>query len=165
MDRLNRLSGRICIATEWFCAICLAAILVILFWEVVSRYVLGESAQWRNELPKFIFVGVSLLMATPAWRTDGHIKLGFIINHLPRQSRNILVVLFQIICLILVTMWLYFGLELEIFHLHSPLETEGMMLQWEYIFWIIPLSMLLLLFSGIVRLIDSVASLRKGTQQ
>jgi len=75
-------------------------------WQVVSRYFLGISTSFTDELARFLFIWVSLLGAAYVFGKRGHIAITGLIEFLPGGARRItdtaialLVVLFSAVIL------------------------------------------------------------------
>jgi TRAP-type C4-dicarboxylate transport system permease small subunit len=75
-------------------------------WQVVSRYFLGISTSFTDELARFLFIWVSLLGAAYVFGKRGHIAITGLIEFLPASPRRItdtvialLVVLFSAVIL------------------------------------------------------------------
>jgi TRAP-type C4-dicarboxylate transport system permease small subunit len=58
-------------------------------WQVVSRYFLGISTSFTDELARFLFIWVSLLGAAYVFGKRGHIAITGLIEFLPAGVRRI----------------------------------------------------------------------------
>ena len=58
-------------------------------WQVVSRYFLGISTSFTDELARFLFIWVSLLGAAYVFGKRGHIAINGLIEFLPAGARRI----------------------------------------------------------------------------
>jgi TRAP-type C4-dicarboxylate transport system permease small subunit len=58
-------------------------------WQVVSRYFLGISTSFTDELARFLFIWVSLLGAAYVFGKRGHIAITGLIEFLPAGARRI----------------------------------------------------------------------------
>jgi TRAP-type C4-dicarboxylate transport system permease small subunit len=67
-----------------------AAITVIVFLQVVYRYVLTEPLHWSEELARYLFVWLSILGATLGLQKRGHFGLDFFYRILPNKGRRFL---------------------------------------------------------------------------
>lgn len=74
-------------------AACSGAMIIILFFQVVSRYVLHNSFSWSEELAIILFVLSTYFGATAAIRTKQHLKLEVILSKLSKKNRLILEVI------------------------------------------------------------------------
>ena len=67
-----------------------AVMTLIVFLQVVYRYVLVQPLHWSEELARYLFVWVSILGATLALQKRGHFGLDFFYRMLPGQQRRFL---------------------------------------------------------------------------
>ncbi len=81
LDRLNQVLGLVC------CFPILAMVFMISF-EVVSRYVFNSPTSWVTEYSLYIFVGTSFLAAAYAQSRDSHIRVEIVLNNLQRRPRH-----------------------------------------------------------------------------
>lgn len=67
-----------------------AVMTLIVFLQVVYRYVLVQPLHWSEELARYLFVWVSILGATLGLQKRGHFGLDFFYRMLPDQKRRFL---------------------------------------------------------------------------
>jgi TRAP-type C4-dicarboxylate transport system permease small subunit len=81
-----------------------AVMTLIVFLQVVYRYVLIQPLHWSEELARYLFVWVSILGATLGLEKRGHFGLDFFYRMLPDHKRRFLQFLIHLFvgCVILV---------------------------------------------------------------
>jgi len=81
-----------------------AAMTLIVFLQVVYRYILIQPLYWSEELARYLFVWVSILGAALGLQKRGHFGLDFFYRMLPDQKRRFLQFLIHLLvgCVILV---------------------------------------------------------------
>ena len=67
-----------------------AVMTVVVFLQVVYRYVLTQPLHWSEELARYLFVWLSLLGATLGLQKRGHFGLDFFYRMLPQKRRRFL---------------------------------------------------------------------------
>jgi TRAP-type C4-dicarboxylate transport system permease small subunit len=85
--------------------IALVAIMtVVVFLQVVYRYVLTQPLYWSEELARYFFVWLSILGATLGLQKRGHFGLDFFYRMLPDKGRRFLQFLIYLLmgCVVLV---------------------------------------------------------------
>ena len=97
ITRLDAFGGRLNWVVERFCALLMAALVVVIWFEVFQRYALRLGFTWGEELSRYIMIWAAL-MAVPvgAYRRE-HIGLEFISNALPAAQRRYLRLVLDII--------------------------------------------------------------------
>ena len=61
---------------------------VVVFLQVLYRYVFAQPLQWSEELARYLFVWLSILGATLALQKKGHFGLDFFYKILPNPLRR-----------------------------------------------------------------------------
>lgn len=75
---------------EVFCAILFAAMAVITFFNIISRYLLKYSFAFTEELVVSFFVWLTLLGASIAFRDQSHLGFSFLTDRLPKKFQKAL---------------------------------------------------------------------------
>ena len=89
-----------------------AVMTLIVFLQVVYRYVLIQPLYWSEELARYLFVWVSILGATLALQKRGHFGLDFFYRMLPGQQRRFLQFLIHLFVGIVIFVILIQGVRL-----------------------------------------------------
>ena len=129
--------------TEYLLEILLILLVIIVFFQVLNRFILHIPAAWTEEIGRFIFVWTSATGIALALRKKAHIGLDIIVDTFPKALRKIIQLISQIIMLAFYLITLYWGL---IWSYYGLLESTNS-LQWMPMFYIyvaIPFSALLL---------------------
>ena len=74
----------------------LSAMFLILLAQVIMRYVFSRPLTWSEEAARFIFVYVSFIGISYAYRQKGHIRMEVVVNLFPQAVRRGLKVLINL---------------------------------------------------------------------
>ena len=74
----------------------LSAMFLILLAQVIMRYVFSRPLTWSEEAARFIFVFVSFIGISYAYRQKGHIRMEVVVNLFPQAVRRGLEVLINL---------------------------------------------------------------------
>lgn len=74
----------------------LSAMFLILLAQVIMRYVFFRPLTWSEEAARFIFVYVSFIGISYAYRQKGHIRMEVVVNLFPQAVRRGLEVLINL---------------------------------------------------------------------
>ena len=74
----------------------LSAMFLILLAQVIMRYVFSRPLTWSEEAARFIFVYVSFIGISYAYRQKGHIRMEVVVNLFPHAVRRGLEVLINL---------------------------------------------------------------------
>lgn len=86
IEQLNNAIGRLV-------AVSLLAMVVLVVWEVMLRYVFNAPTTWGNELITFIFAGYIMLGGGYTLLHRDHVSMDILYSHLSRRKQAILDVL------------------------------------------------------------------------
>ena len=65
-----------------------AVMTVVVFLQVLYRYVFAQPLQWSEELARYLFVWLSIIGAALALQKKGHFGLDFLYKRLPNRFRR-----------------------------------------------------------------------------
>lgn len=71
-------------------AVCLGGMTVIIFAQVVFRYILKSPLSWSEELSRYLFVWVSFIGSVVAARRGQHIGVELLVNRFPTQIQKVI---------------------------------------------------------------------------
>ena len=97
-------------AEEVLCALIFAVMGIVMFVNVISRYLLKYSLAFTEELVVSLFVWLTLLGAAVAFREGSHLGFSFITDRLPQKVQKILVWLSGFLGALLFLSLIYFAI-------------------------------------------------------
>jgi TRAP-type C4-dicarboxylate transport system permease small subunit len=92
---LNRILNSYCRLLDAVTAFCLAVMVVLVFGNVVLRYVFNSGLMVSEEMSRWFFVWMIFLGAIAALNQNGHLGTDFLIARLPLLGKRICAVLAQ----------------------------------------------------------------------
>ena len=66
----------------------LMVVLVVLTWQVFSRYALGDPSTWSEEISRYLFVWVIFLSGSYAVQENAHIRIDSVVKLWPGKSQK-----------------------------------------------------------------------------
>jgi len=96
---------------EWACGLLMAAITVVVFLQVITRYVLAYPFDWPEELARILFVWVALLGAVLALRRGGHFSIALVTSLLPARVERGVAVFLRLLLLGFLGLVTYLGAD------------------------------------------------------
>jgi TRAP-type C4-dicarboxylate transport system permease small subunit len=88
--RLNALGSGLNWVVERFCALLMAALVVVIWFEVFQRYALRLGFTWGEELSRYIMIWAALMAVPVGAHRREHIGLEFVMHALPLPQRRYL---------------------------------------------------------------------------
>jgi TRAP-type C4-dicarboxylate transport system permease small subunit len=105
---MTRWINLICKTFEVLISLFLAAMVVLVFGNVVLRYGFGSSISMSDEVSRWLFVWVTFLGAVVALQKHEHLGVDMVVDRLPDLGKKICLVLGHVVMLA-VTWWLFDG--------------------------------------------------------
>lgn len=104
---MNRLLNAYCRALEAACALLMAAMVALVFGNVVLRYFFSTSWLISEEMSRWMFVWMVFIGAVVVMRERGHMGTDMVIVRLPARAQRVCLVAVQLIMLYIT--WLMFS--------------------------------------------------------
>lgn len=109
MQRISKFLNRICEVTL---IIVLAAMAVVVFLQVLFRYVLHLPLFWTEEFARYCLVWASLLGAAVALKRGEHIAVTFFLENCPKGVTRALTMVAQISVALILAVMVWGGVKL-----------------------------------------------------
>jgi len=139
-----------------------AYILIIIFVEVIFRYVLKASVAWAEETAVYAFIWLSYLSMSRLARTRGHLAFTLVRDAMPRLG--------QLVCLLIADVCLIVLSTVVILYMWQPLydsvDFNQTMRGTDLPIWLataaVPIGWIFLLVRTVQRAIDAVQKFGRG---
>lgn len=93
-------------------AICFFCMVILVFTQVICRYVFNDALSWSEELASYFFHWATFLGASVAFYEKTHISVGYFVNHVPSlRARALLLCVADLCCLWFLSMYIVKGFE------------------------------------------------------
>ena len=138
MSVFNRVSNLLNTLTGYTAAVLLAAMTLLVFLQVLFRYVLNHPLDWSEELASFAFVWMALLGASIGLKRKEHPRLDLIANLFPAKVQRIVVGLYNVAILFMLLVLFVYGWKLTA-AMTSQL-TAALQYSVSYVYAVLPIS-------------------------
>lgn len=134
----------------WLCAILLFAMTLLIFGQIIARYVFKNSLTWSEEIGRYCYVWISLIGMATAIPMGAHVSLDFLITKLPKSKQKIVALCANILMSFFSIVFTYSGIIL----IKSSINqiSSGINISMSYIYIAFPISGLMMLFFSIKKL-------------
>lgn len=89
----------------------LVAMLIIVFWQVVLRFVFNSANSWSEELARYLHVMLVYISCGYATRMREHIKIDAFMNIYPKRLRPLICRLGELVFLAFCAVIIYYGIK------------------------------------------------------
>ncbi len=79
---LKKIKTAIALAIDTAAALIMAALVLIVLWQVMSRYLMRTPSPWTEELAGFLMIWAAMVGATAALRRKAHLGIDVFTTHL-----------------------------------------------------------------------------------
>ncbi|MEW6185922.1 MAG: TRAP transporter small permease [Thermodesulfobacteriota bacterium] len=90
----------------------LALLTLVVFLQVLFRYVLTQPLSWSEEMARYLFVWLSILGAALGVQKKGHFGLDFFQRMLPEKMKGVLGLIMHLLMIMVTMVILYQGVRL-----------------------------------------------------
>lgn len=138
MNVWKRTVGVLNRTTEFTTMFMLAAIVVLVLLQIISRALIGSSFFWTEELSRFLLIWVTFLGAGVAFQYGAHICVESLFNRLPMHLKKYAQIGIALLCIAFFLVLIVKGYELceRTMNQMSP----AMQVPMGYVYFIIPIS-------------------------
>jgi TRAP-type transport system small permease protein len=88
---VSQIDNVIGVVEAWALAALMAAITIVVFLQVVFRFVFNDPLVWTDESSRHLLIWISLIGAAAAFRLGGHYGMSILIDRLPLHQRRLAV--------------------------------------------------------------------------
>lgn len=141
MEKLDR---ALCAALRWSCAGLMLAMTLLIFSQVVARYVFHQSLTWSEEIGRYIFVWMSFLGLALAVKAKAHVALDVLLKSLRGGAKKAVALVNGVCVAALAAALTYSGLRLLEFG--GRQRSAALELPMDAVYAVIPVSGALLLY-------------------
>jgi TRAP-type C4-dicarboxylate transport system permease small subunit len=149
-----------------FSVVAMSVMLVIIFAQVVTRYLFGYTPEWSEELARFLFVWVVFLGSALIMGESGHLAVQFLPNRFKGTAfGTVLDIIINLCGYIFIILLLTQGWKMTSIMTFQRAPGLDIPMSWVYV--IIPVScmlMLLYLLKETLRIIKTIAGAKTGQE-
>jgi len=108
MGKLNELLGK---AEEWFCSLGFITATVLMFTNVVLRYVFKAGLPWSEELIRYLIIWATFIGIGLNARKNAHVSIDFFAAFLSKKGQRNLIIFADIVSVVFCLLMLSFSME------------------------------------------------------
>ncbi|UFJ40779.1 TRAP transporter small permease [Brevibacillus humidisoli] len=113
-------------------ALSLAFMAVLVFGNVVLRYLFNSGITWSEEMSRFLFVWLVFLGAIGALKDNMHLGMDIVVNLLPRKGKKLVFVISNILVLYVLWLFLEGSWKMTLLNMDSKSPATGLPLAFMY---------------------------------
>lgn len=152
MVRIDRISEQLDHAVKYVAAFLIAAMSVLVFLQVLFRYVLDAPLDWSEESSSFAFVWMALLGASIGLKHEEHPSLDIFFRLFPSGIQKLTRMLINLSIIFMLVILFIFGLKLTISMKLQSTAALGYSVAFVYV--VLPISAVIMLIHVIIQTVE-----------
>lgn len=112
LERTSEVTNR---AAEYVMIVLMIGISLLIFTQVVMRYVFNYSLFWSEELARYILIWITFIGASVGFKRTAHMGIDFVYMRLSRSSRRVVSIVIYLVILLFAFVMSVYGFNLSIF--------------------------------------------------
>ena len=142
MHLLNRVSRQLNQAMKFLSGFLIAAMTILVFLQVIFRYLLDAPIDWSEEMASFAFVWMALLGASVGLKDDEHPRLDIFYQVFPDWAKNFCNLTISLAILFMLVVLFIFGIKLTL--AMQMQRTAALGYSISYVYAVLPLSAIIM---------------------
>jgi len=133
-------------------------IALVVFLQVVFRYVLRQPLFWSEELPRYLLIWMSFLAAALAQKTEAHINITLCLTWLPRRTQRWIHLAANLVILAFLGTLVYSGALVVNITAHH--RSTALQLPMGLVYAALPVGALLMMLYLVLQILQELQALR-----
>jgi len=143
---------------EWMLTVLSILIFVVVFLQVLFRYLLRQPLFWSEELPRYLLIWMCFLAAAVAQKHDAHINITLCLTPLSTRARQVLKILTDAIILAFLWIITYSGGLVTSITAHH--RSTALQLPMGFVYAALPVGAILMSLYLVLQIADGVRRLK-----
>jgi len=128
---------------------------VVVFTQVVTRYVFNDPFSWSEEMARYIQVWMILLASSICIRKNSHLSVDYTIHSLPFKYKKILKIVVNLLIMFFLFIMIFYGWKIVIV-LFGHQTSAAMRIPMYLIYLALPICGLLMLLENLISLLKLI---------
>jgi len=130
----------------------LAIMTLVIFWQVIARFLLGGAFAWGEELSRFLMIFMVIVGAAVALRTNSLISVDILLERATGKFKKTLIVVIHIATIVFCIVVIYYGTLLA--QNFSIQKAPSLQVSMSYIYMFLPLGATLMILNSIACILE-----------
>ena len=152
MEILRQFNGVLLKLAGWMAMAALAAIAILIPYEVFGRYVIGRMSTWTNEFCQYAVVWATMMGGTVGLKRGMHVGITSLTDSLPPGPCRWVQGIGYVCMMIFLSLMTYYGFDQTIMNIKQTSSTVGISMSIPYA--ALPIGFLIMLSVTVEQLVD-----------
>lgn len=129
---MNKISKSLENTLNIIMALALAVMVVLVFGNVVLRYLFNSGITWSEEMSRYLFIWLTFLGAIGAFKNKEHLGVDMLIKRLPTKMKKVVIVISDLLILFVLFLVLDGSWKMTMINIDSKAPATGLPLAFVY---------------------------------
>ncbi len=148
----------------YLCVGMLIVLSIVVFAQVVCRFILKSSLPWSEELSRYLLVWVSFLGGAYGVKTGAHLGVEAVTLMMPKKLRKVAEILMLVVGIVLCAVFMKLGIDIVQTQFKRIQYSPAMHIPMGYAYLAIPVGMAFFILRYALKLADAIKGLRKKVE-
>ncbi len=140
--------------TEFVIVFLFVALVIIVFYQVVARYIFSDPPSWTEELARYCQVWIILLTSSICIRKGSHLSVDYFGHKLGLGAKRILDIVMSSLIALYILIVIIFGWKLMVVGQYQL--SPALQVKMSFVYIIFPLSGILMLLEAVIKTADLI---------
>ena len=164
MELLTKIKRLFDSILKMLCIILCGAMVILVSWQVISRFVLQDPSAISEELANICFVWMALLGAALLYGEKGHMNINFIPEKIGPYWSNVLLIISELFTLAMAIFVLTYGGYNIANNAMTQTNAAMLWLKIGQIYSVVPISGVFIVFYAFYNILNSIIVLARGKE-
>lgn len=136
---------------------CLYFIVIILFFQIISRTLFGYSVRWIEELGRYLTICMVFFAGIIALKRGQLVGIKYIYNRFPGKYQSYVSIIIDFLIFLFLIVMTYFGFKLSILNLIKGQLSPALRIPMGWIYLIIPLGGIFMIIFTIFKIFSNLS--------
>ncbi len=129
MDKVSRFLEKL---LNIFMAAALGFMVILVFGNVILRYLFNSGITWSEEMSRYLFVWLTFLGAIGAFKSKEHLGVDMLVRRLPRGAKKAVLVVSDLLMLFVLFLVMEGSWKMTVINMDSKAPATGLPLSFVY---------------------------------
>jgi TRAP-type C4-dicarboxylate transport system permease small subunit len=162
LNKFSAVNSVVCRLFKYLAGFLMFGMLLVVFLQVVFRYVLNDSLGWTEEISKTLMVWMAFLVAPASYRAGANVSITIFIDALPAFSARLLSIVLNCLVLWIASVLFYYSFGFVERGMYSMAASLPLKTAWFYL--VVPITLGVLVLVSLEQLLRDILKLIYPTE-
>lgn len=157
MEALRKILNKV---TEWISIFIMGAMVLLVTWQVITRFVLRDPSTITEQLARYGFVWLVVINAAYVFGQRGHMNIGFVVGKFSESAQKILAIIAELLILVFMVVVMIWG-GMENVQVGMTQLDSALPIMMGYLYLALPISGVITIIYSILNIHDLIVGIKR----